>query len=154
MENLAWISKNCELTMYVDATVVQALVVGGGERTRAAENEDGIFDLVWEGENYGCSWSSFWFYVLRKHFDTLGYLNKEAEQYYFDEYLKANPLLGVEVCSLREFLEKYEPEIVKKESILPSVTVEFHGSAFRSAYRFYNLFILLKKMALFIRISK
>ena len=87
MENLAWISKNCEMTIYVNATVVRDLVVGSSEQTRAAEDEERVLDFIWKGEHYNSSWSSFWFDVLRKHFDDLGHLNREAEQYYFDEYL-------------------------------------------------------------------
>lgn len=44
MENLAWVSKNCEMTVYINVEAAK-LVFGGGERTEAAGEEAGILTL-------------------------------------------------------------------------------------------------------------
>lgn len=150
IENLGWISKNCEMTVYVDVGTVENIVIGGGKRTREAEQREGLFDLVWKDKHYGCSWLYFRHCVLERHFQNLNDFNKEMEQHYFDAYQNRQPAAACTRYTLKKFVFNEQPGLLDDETVEQnsSLIVEDQGCNFCGFYKYYDLFILLKKDSL------
>jgi len=147
MENLGWISKNCELTIYVNVGAVEKIVLGDRKRTRVAEQEEGLFDLVWKGKHYDCSWLYFRQNVLEKHFQSLSTFNKEIEKHYFEAYLQRQPAVFRTRCTLKKFVVNEQPELIDDETVKQNshLIVENKGCNFCGFRKYYDLFVLLKK---------
>lgn len=144
IENLAWVSKNCEMTVYINVEAANP-VFGGGERTEAAGEEAGIFDFVWAGQHYGCSWNTFVMDVLEGYFDTLRKLDKPSEQYYFQGWQKNRQLKHGEPVLLKDLLAREQDGLANSAEPYFNLIVKDYGCSFCSVYKYYDLFVLLKK---------
>lgn len=144
MENLAWVSKNCEMTVYINVEAAKP-VFGGGERTEAAGEKAGIFDFVWAGQHYGCSWNTFVMDVLEGYFNTLRQLDKPSEQYYFQGWQKCRQLKQGEPVLLKELLTREQDGFINVAGLYLNLVVKDYGCSFCSVYKYYDLFVLLKK---------
>lgn len=146
LENLGWVSENCEMTIHLDVAAVQYFSIGGGERTEEAIKKEGLFDLVWQGKHYNCSWIDFIWDELGEYFEELKVFDKKAEQHFFGVFRQSVPDFQTSHYSLVEFVQEKKPNFVEDQIVhqYPELIVEYEKDyLFESKY--HKLFYLLRK---------
>jgi hypothetical protein len=63
ISNLKWISENCELILYIPASL-GIPIDRTKQRERDASSQDGLFDFVFKDKHYDCNWLDFKYKIL------------------------------------------------------------------------------------------
>lgn len=145
MDNLVWISKHCDMKVYVDVTADIAI----DSSYKTLLEEDKIFDFVLQEKHYLMDWLHFKYSVLSDYTDEKKILTKEKEQIYFDKYLKEEKFLfekennlSFDKCFLVD--DSFEEMEKCKERYHDLMVQADIGLAEQEQYNYY-LYIILKK---------
>lgn len=156
IKNLAWVSRNLEMTVYVSLSEETEIPCDSKEENEKLYHTKGLFDFIFQETHYSCSCCHFQLFLLDEYHRQQKVLTKKKENAFFTKYLREELHSSGEkqTLSLAEFVALTQnsafplPEWRREELDALGIRITCDRNAsliYRPWIRNYHLYLILKK---------